>query len=157
MGVQSMMTRDVSKASSVGMSMRIPRSLNPSMRSLSAAIRAPRLMRASTLLRSVSSGVFLWKITSSSPSWSLKWQRSPIRGSPMVPVPTTRTFFVPRMDPPEVLLAYPHTAAKRGRRDSGRRGVMLTRVPMVRQRLLGPEVYSWGMRSRALTKNFWAG
>src|SRR6185503_14697224 len=73
----------------------IPRSRKPRRADSSHASRAPLLMRLMTLERSVKRGVRLWKVTSSKPSWSFFSANNPMRGSPIVPVPTMcRTFLL---------------------------------------------------------------
>jgi len=74
-----------SSASKLGV---MPISTNFGQRSLSTASLAPWAQDTMTFERSVNNGVRLWKVTSSMPKSSLKVERIPTSGSPMVPVPT---------------------------------------------------------------------
>ena len=65
-----------------------PRASKSAVLSSSVARCAPRDMRCATFARSVFMGVRLWNVTSSMPRCCLKSVKSPMRGSPIVPVPT---------------------------------------------------------------------
>ena len=80
----------------------MPISLNFSQRSLSTQSLAPFWPSTMTLERSVTRGVRLWKVTSSIPKGSRKVDNIPIKGSPMVPVPTTWTIFFAIVPPGDI-------------------------------------------------------
>jgi hypothetical protein len=72
----------------------IPSSSNFAFWSAVVASLAPLRMRSWILARSVYCGVRLLKVTSSMPSSLALSANSAMRGSPMVPVPTTWTIFL---------------------------------------------------------------